>query len=140
MTPQKRRLHLIDKHTYPKNFFFALTKEGIDGRNSLLLEAGHRRRKPHPRFQPRESSRQDIPGPGSGEVHGGSRNVGEASEAADKGPAGSAKGDGSAESPSKEEDNDHAMEGLTGAMSSLKFIPRNVRFGRGGRGTGFSRK
>ncbi|KAH0494219.1 hypothetical protein TgHK011_000847 [Trichoderma gracile] len=44
MTPQKRRLHLIDKHMYPKNFFFAVTKEGIDGKRSLLIENGHRRR------------------------------------------------------------------------------------------------
>ncbi|KAG7120783.1 hypothetical protein HYQ45_014744 [Verticillium longisporum] len=32
MTHQKRRMHLIDKHMYPKNFFFAVTKAGIDGR------------------------------------------------------------------------------------------------------------
>lgn len=37
-------------------------------------------------------------------------------------------------------DNDQVMEGLTGAMSALKFVPRNVRFGRGGRGTGFSKR
>ncbi|MBE3046571.1 hypothetical protein IMZ48_29385, partial [Candidatus Bathyarchaeota archaeon] len=106
MTPQKRRLHLIDKHTYPKNFFFALTKEGIDGRNSLLLEAGHRRRKPHPKSQPKGAQTKDGPGPGpgSGETHGGDTNVGEASEAADRGPSGSPPSDGDAGSPSKEED------------------------------------
>lgn len=41
--------------------------------------------------------------------------------------------------PPPKEDNDDAMEGLTGAMSALKFIPRNVRFGRGGKSTGFSK-
>ncbi|KAK3399117.1 hypothetical protein B0T20DRAFT_392135 [Sordaria brevicollis] len=38
MTPQKRRMHLIDKHMYPKNFFFAVTLHGIDGRQSMLLD------------------------------------------------------------------------------------------------------
>ena len=138
MTPQKRRLHLIDKHMYPKNFFFAVTKEGIDGRNSLLLEAGHRRRKPHSKLQAKEPRRRDDPGPNSGEAHSDSRGVGEALKAADRDPAGSPSSDGGARPPS--EDNDQAMEGLTGAMSALKFIPPNIRFGRGGRGTGFSKK
>jgi hypothetical protein len=42
-----------------------------------------------------------------------------------------------ASSPAEDAD----MEGLTGAMSSLKFVPPSVRFGRGrGRGRGgFSR-
>jgi hypothetical protein len=31
------------------------------------------------------------------------------------------------------------MEGLSGAMSALKFVPPSVRFGRGGRRAGFSR-
>lgn len=138
MTPQKRRLHLIDKHMYPKNFFFAVTKEGIDGRSSLLLEAGHRRRKPYPKPQPKDSQRRGSPGPGSGEARGSSRNADVAEKAAEGRPSGRPPSDEGTGAPS--EDNDQAMEGLTGAMSALKFIPRNVRFGRGGKGTGFSKK
>jgi len=30
-TPKGRRLHLIDKHKYPPNFYFAITNKGIGG-------------------------------------------------------------------------------------------------------------
>lgn len=45
------------------------------------------------------------------------------------------------EALSSSSSDDADMEGLTGAMSSLKFVPPSVRFGRGrGRGRGgFSR-
>lgn len=139
MTPQKRRLHLIDKHMYPKNFFFALTKEGVDGRTSLLLEAGHRRRKP-----PNESRRR--PSGGSDERHDGDGSGEKPSEPEQRKPSGKPPSDQSAAPPPEDNDqvmeggNDQAMEGLAGAMSALRFVPRNVRFGRGGRGTGFSKR
>lgn len=31
-TPKGRRLHLIDKHKYPPNFYFSITNKGIGGR------------------------------------------------------------------------------------------------------------
>lgn len=138
MTPQRRRLHLIDKHVYPKNYFFAVTKEGIDGRNSLLLEAGHRRRKQPPNFQPKGSQKRDGPNPGSDKNDGDDRSPGNASEVADSQPSGNPSSDG--DTRSAKEEGDDQMEGLTGAMSALKFIPRNIQFGRGGKGTGFSKK
>lgn len=139
MTPQKRRLHLIDKHMYPKNFFFALTKEGVDGRTSLLLETGHRRRK-----SPSESRRRPRGGPD--ERHDGDDSQEKPSEPEDKTPSRKSPSNQGAALPPEdndqimEGDNDQAMEGLTDAMSALKFVPRNVRFGRGGRGTGFSKR
>lgn len=42
-TPQKRRLHLIDKHLFPKNYNFRLVDTGIDKSASMLYE-GRRRR------------------------------------------------------------------------------------------------
>lgn len=42
-TPQKRRLHCIDKHQFPKNYNFIIIKDGIDRRTSMLLSP-HRRR------------------------------------------------------------------------------------------------
>ncbi len=44
-SPDKRRRHLIDKHMYPRNFFFAVTRDGIDGRRSLLEDGSHRHRR-----------------------------------------------------------------------------------------------
>jgi len=42
-TPQKRRLHLIDKHMFPKIYNFKVVATGIDKSNSMLQE-GRRRR------------------------------------------------------------------------------------------------
>ncbi|CAI6336547.1 unnamed protein product [Periconia digitata] len=41
-TPQKRRLHCIDKHHFPKDYDFFIVKDGIDQRSSMLRP--HRRR------------------------------------------------------------------------------------------------
>jgi hypothetical protein len=44
-TPQKRRLHLIDKHAFPKFYNFRIIDQGIDGRRTMLKEPkSHRRR------------------------------------------------------------------------------------------------
>lgn len=42
-TPQKRRLHCIDKHQFPREYDFIVVKDGIDRRSSMLIPA-HRRR------------------------------------------------------------------------------------------------
>jgi hypothetical protein len=41
-TPQKRRLHLIDKHMFPKTYNFRIIDQGIDNVSSMLRE-GRRR-------------------------------------------------------------------------------------------------
>jgi hypothetical protein len=42
-TPQKRRLHCIDKHHFPRNYDFFIVNDGIDRRSSMLRPP-HRRR------------------------------------------------------------------------------------------------
>lgn len=42
-TPQKRRLHLIDKHMFPKVYNFRIVDQGIDKTNSLLHGPQRRR-------------------------------------------------------------------------------------------------
>ncbi len=42
-TPQKRRLHLIDKHMFPRTYNFRIIDQGIDKASSMLRE-GRRRR------------------------------------------------------------------------------------------------
>ncbi|EKG12398.1 Zinc finger C2H2-type protein [Macrophomina phaseolina MS6] len=34
--PNKRRMHMVSKHHFPKDYDFAIIKDGIDGRNSML--------------------------------------------------------------------------------------------------------
>ncbi|KAE8146173.1 hypothetical protein BDV25DRAFT_55325 [Aspergillus avenaceus] len=44
-TPQKRRMHLIDKHMFPKNYNFYIVNDGIDKQMSMLRPSNsHRRR------------------------------------------------------------------------------------------------
>jgi hypothetical protein len=126
-------MHLIDKHMYPKNFFFAVTKEGIDGRKSLLLEGGHYRRASSSNFSATKDSRRRS-------------SIFEAGSS--KTPStGKPQSQEEAEDPTKPEDAskdrkngpDTAMEDLTDAMSSLQFIPPSIRFGRGGK-AGFAKR
>ncbi|KAK4123202.1 hypothetical protein N657DRAFT_542883, partial [Parathielavia appendiculata] len=116
-TPQKRKMHLIDKHMYPKNFFFAITRDGIDGRQSLLVEGRARRRR---------SSAATAPGPGSsqnrGQESGVTKQPSEPTDACDAQDPGQI-------SPKQQPDQE--MEDLSSAMSSLRFVPMSVRFGRG---------
>jgi hypothetical protein len=110
-------MHLIDKHRYPKDFFFAITREGIDGRRSLLLEGRSRRRRPSAGTAPRPSSTQNR---GQEAI-----NPDEPSEPTDS----SAAREQRQQSP--EQQPDQEMEDLSSAISSLRFVPMSVRFGRG---------
>lgn len=121
MTHQKRRMHLIDKHMFPKNYFFGITKDGIDGRRSLLVDGGHHRRRSSASAQTKETRRR-------------------ASLMGDQGPGKATDTETSPESESvalcnKSSDAtsrpDTDMAGLTGAMSALNFVPPSVRFGKG---------
>ncbi|KAK1826945.1 hypothetical protein QBC39DRAFT_394036 [Podospora conica] len=128
-TPQKRRMHLIDKHIYPKNFFFAITRDGIDGRRSLLLEGGHRRRRSSlasmtgTKTHASTSSQAAVGGEGSKEP--ASQPQAPADQQVEKVPQGKP---------------DVVMDDLSGAMSALQFVPPSIRFGRGGRKAGFAKR
>lgn len=142
MTPQKRRMHLIDKHMYPKNFFFAVTREGIDGRRSLLVEGGHHRRKSsnvHAKDAKRRSSIQD-PSSSQGQGQGQQREEGhEKREDGASAPTQDASTQPTAQrAPTERPDTE--MEDLAGAMSALQFVPNSVRFGRGGGRAGFAKR
>ena len=43
-TPQKRRMHLIDKHMFPKVYNFRIVDSGIDNKSTTMLQEGRRRR------------------------------------------------------------------------------------------------
>ncbi|RYP80376.1 hypothetical protein DL770_006244 [Monosporascus sp. CRB-9-2] len=133
-TPQKRRQHLIDKHLYPKNYFFAVTKEGVDGRRSMLLEGGHRRRASSSATStgaPKGATRRNS----LRQAEASKEGAGESKPVAEQKPA-----QGLEAKPPAKESVDVAMEDLTGAMSALQFVPPNIRFGRGRGKSGFSKK
>jgi uncharacterized protein YdaU (DUF1376 family) len=143
LTWQKRRMHLIDKHMYPKNFFFAITKDGIDGRRTLLNEDGHRRRRSSTAAAAAAAAAQT-----SGHKYRASRSETGQNQTKDT-PQPQPKTECSSESSvtssspkpkneSANEPRDTDMSDLTGAMSSLSFVPPSVRFGRGR--PGFAKK
>lgn len=109
-------MHAIDKHMFPKNYFFAVTKEGIDGRSSLLLGQSHHRR--------RSSAAKGMAiGTSPGKETGFQ-----------------AKSSGREHVQDAHERPDSEMEDLAGAMSSLQFVPTSIRFGRAGNRPGFARR
>jgi len=128
-TPQKRRMHLIDKHMFPKDYDFHIVNDGIDRRSSMLRSGKHRRRSSAAQHMTeieerrrRNSILETVP---------------------------SEKQNGSGETEAMKEENpetlpegpeDVDMDVISGAMSALNFVPPSVRFGRGGgRARGFSR-
>ncbi|QPH01993.1 hypothetical protein C2857_006198 [Epichloe festucae Fl1] len=120
LTHQKRRLHLIDKHMYPRNFYFGVTKDGIDGRRSLLVEGTHQRRTSSTASVSKESRRR--------------ASAVEGKEVASKGKddvSGRYSSDTKAEVKQVKQRDDAEMADLAGAMSALQFVPASVRFGRG---------
>lgn len=108
---------MIDKHMYPKNFFFAVTKEGIDGRRSLLIESGHHRRRSSTATQSKETRRRASLLGAEGAKAGDEKTP--PTSGLDK------------KEPEQEEAPDTDMADLTGAMSALQFVPPSIRFGRG---------
>jgi hypothetical protein len=136
-------MHLIDKHMYPKNYFFAVTKEGIDGRNSLLVERNHDR---HHRLRSSSSYAGGRPKtPTSGRQEDGHASAdhpeGEGSltekPPADEMDLQDAPSDKAAEKADIEMTE---LTELTSAMSALQFVPTSVRFGRGKGRSGFARE
>lgn len=109
---------MIDKHMYPKNFFFAITRDGIDGRRSLLVDSGHHRRRSSTSTQSKETRRRTITLDGSQ-----ANNDSAPTRSPDKGKE--------EPEPSKKDAADTDMANLTGAMSALQFVPPSIRFGRG---------
>ncbi|KAF2024156.1 hypothetical protein EK21DRAFT_104874 [Setomelanomma holmii] len=162
-TPQKRRLHCIDKHQFPRNYDFFIVNDGIDRRSSML-------RPPHRRRSSAVSSMgesnagirrrgESFASVGDGmelvkdeeEEDCGDRDEGEGVEARrapiklrGRGgfshPRGRGRGIPAASHASKQTSTSAAatadpVDDLASGMSALHFIPHSVRMARGrGRG------
>ncbi|KKA26925.1 hypothetical protein TD95_004889 [Thielaviopsis punctulata] len=133
-TPQKRRLHLIDKHLYPKNFFFAVTRNGIDGRSSLLNEGS--------RHHHTRKLSNNGPSKSSNTTQSVDKDLEMSSENTNadmtKNESVRLLGDNKSSLPVLENP-DTEMEDLSTSMASMMFVPRGLRFGRGGR-SGFAKR
>ncbi|OAF63415.2 hypothetical protein VC83_00462 [Pseudogymnoascus destructans] len=140
-TPQKRRLHLIDKHSFPKEYEFFVVNNGIDRKSSMLRSGRHRRRS--------SIMQQKIYNGSRGRNRSGNMETDNTDEAPETTTAntetdGATRHDvansahGKAAVP-EDGDDDAEIEGLTEAISALRFVPPSVKFGRGRGRAGFSK-
>lgn len=128
-------MHLIDKHMFPKNYDFFIVNSGIDRRSSML--------RPRHRQASSASSRALLRDRQGGisqkQVTTLEHPHGETQTDIER-PLVPAAEDLNATSPKQTSfSTDVDMERLASNMSTLRFVPSSVRFGRGGRRGGFSR-
>ncbi|KAJ5182744.1 hypothetical protein N7492_000360 [Penicillium capsulatum] len=109
-TPQKRRLHLIDKHMFPKTYNFFIINDGLDKQTSMLRPMNsHRRRlsSTHTGRLRRRSSAGQSKTPVSG-THEPATQV----------------------DALKNHTEDMEIDSLERSMSALRFVPASVALNR----------
>ncbi|KAM7207384.1 hypothetical protein V8F20_002264 [Naviculisporaceae sp. PSN 640] len=144
MTASKRNRHLVDKHHFPRNYFFSVTTRGIDGRMSMLNEEPRWKRNQHhePRGQQEYTKKAPI---ALGDPVTEPRTYpirGQPEATAHVTAPSTTDGDPIELDPvvddtaqeRRPEPVDVQMDDLAGAMSSLQFVPQSIRFGRGRKG------
>ncbi|KAG9966941.1 hypothetical protein KCU61_g480, partial [Aureobasidium melanogenum] len=116
-TPQKRRMHLIDKHMFPRNYDFYIVNHGSDNRTSLLRPEGKSRQK-----QSKASSNL-VEENTTGSLHASELTETEVKETSNL----------------DESTKDEPMDDIANSMAALKFVPKSVTFGRVRQRGGFSK-
>lgn len=112
-TPQKRRMHLVDKHMFPKEYDFFVVNHGIDTQFSML-RSDHNTKKNNSR-PPQVAKKTNPPE---------NDNMGDKAEIIHDEPLAT----------------DAAMNDVVTSMASLKFVPKSVTFGRNRQHAGFAKK
>ncbi|KAH0583057.1 hypothetical protein H2248_010945 [Termitomyces sp. 'cryptogamus'] len=132
-TPKTRRLHLIQAHGYPKEYFFAVTNKGIGG---LLRKWGEGASMIRGEWKSREEK--------TGNEESGDEDI-------DKDDIGANIVDDTGDTDTnlhlghdihagkdtrttEHTKTDEVLDGLIDNMGSLSLIPPSIRFGRGGKG------
>ncbi|KAI6112923.1 hypothetical protein F5141DRAFT_1110388 [Pisolithus sp. B1] len=152
LTPKARRLHLIQAHSYPKEYFFAVTNKGVGG---LLKRWGEGASMIRGKWTPRESKEDKVipngEDKGEDEMEGKEEEEKESDYEGDATPKVSQLHDfdvvspattprmATAQSPrqSVAQQSSAEVEKLAQSMTSLSLVPSSIRFGRGGKGGGF---
>ncbi|KAG7445112.1 uncharacterized protein BT62DRAFT_1077315 [Guyanagaster necrorhizus] len=116
LTPKARRLHLINAHGYPKEYFFAVTNKGVGG---LLKKWGEGASMIRGEWKKREGDGEDDDDDAESD-------------------AGTAE-ENETEEPNQDlhaEEKSEDLDALADSMTSLSLVPNSIRFGRGGKGGG----
>ncbi|KZP28714.1 hypothetical protein FIBSPDRAFT_947544 [Athelia psychrophila] len=131
-SPKTRRLHLIDAHAYPKEYFFAVVNKGVGGLlkrwgDGASLLRGEWKGRSADSDGDEENEDDDM------EVDAKGRHPPPHLALPKKKPQSS-----KAHPEIIEVDMDHELDALTSQMTSLELgIPPAIRFGRGGKSGGF---
>ncbi|KZT68687.1 hypothetical protein DAEQUDRAFT_711445 [Daedalea quercina L-15889] len=128
LTPKARRLHLIQGHGYPKEYFFAVTNKGVGG---LLKKWGEGASMMRGQWKPRDQDKIDEDSE-SEDDDTEAETADTDAQSADRLPIDE---DTDEDAPPRQPDD--AVQGLTGALDALSLVPSNVKFGRGGSMGGF---
>ncbi|KAH7921208.1 hypothetical protein BV22DRAFT_1038925 [Leucogyrophana mollusca] len=154
LTPKARRLHLIQAHSFPKEYFFAVTNKGVGG---LLKRWGDGASMIRGTWKPRDSGEEDedeeeeetetTDEESDDEMNGEQTPRVRSFETIDDNPRSlivnpnsqkqhqqrspPRQRDGSVPPPSGD------LDSLAQSMTSLSLVPPSIRFGRGGKNGGF---
>ncbi|KAH7910053.1 hypothetical protein BJ138DRAFT_1153788 [Hygrophoropsis aurantiaca] len=155
LTPKARRLHLVQAHSYPKEYFFAVTNKGVGG---LLKRWGDGASMIRGAWKPRESSGEDEEDDAEDadtddddeesddEMNGEQTPKVKHFEPIDDGPrhapSTTMNKQHQPRSPPKVRDGSVPpasgdVDSLAQSMTSLSLVPPSIRFGRGGKNGGF---
>jgi hypothetical protein len=119
-TPQKRRMHLVDKHMFPRNYDFHIVNHGSDNRTSLLRPEAKTHQKQNNARRNQNITQEDINE--------------ENTHASDVMDVEEKKIDNLDQSTE-----DKSMDDVADSMAALKFVPKSVSFGRSRQRGGFSK-
>lgn len=123
-------MHVVDKHGFPRNYDFFVVNDGMDNRRSMLRSNNDRS---HHKSTPMDVQRTDKSNIPQGLDSAAATEMTGFSSAPGIVQTQSA-GSHCVDLGGKDIDN------ITKAMSSLKFLPPSVRFGRGGGRSGFAKQ
>jgi hypothetical protein len=110
-TPQKRRLHLIDKHMFPRSYNFYIINDGIDRQTSML--------------RPLNSHRRRISNVSISSHEGRLRRRSSASQTNQPAIPSQAP-ETQSRAPQKSKSDDMEIDELEKSMSALRFVPASV--------------
>ncbi|KAI0941009.1 hypothetical protein AcV7_003231 [Taiwanofungus camphoratus] len=150
LTPKMRRLHLIQAHGYPKEYFFAVTNKGVGGlltrwgEGASLIRGQWKARAPVIEVDSEGASESEgASGDESEERELGGTDMEEASENEQakkinaQGEEHTAAIRQSAASQLGEEQGLDSLDALAGQLDSLSLVPPTIQFGRGAKRGGF---
>ena len=144
LTPKARRLHLIQAHGYPKEYFFAVTNKGVGGLLKRWGEGVSLIRGPWKARDSQGNKKEDGNDSDDSEEddemvnpppHMDSQNDKHDQEYGDIANDKEKFADGTNYA---NRDDDPSVDGLTRTMGSLNLVPPSIRFGRGGKSGGFA--